>query len=97
LGADIDRECVQGFRDKREYFESESFLVPPEKRRQAAALQSLAEVLSRHKLDDGSKADKRLPGNFARHDRFVNESSCKNENLFVARRRISGDVYQSYG
>jgi hypothetical protein len=79
----------------REYFESKCFLVPSEKRRQAAALQSLAEVLSRHKLDDGSKADKPLPGNLARHDRFVKESNRKKKHLFVARRIKAGDGSQS--
>jgi hypothetical protein len=83
--------CVNG----REYFESEWSLVSPEKRRRAAALQSLADILLTQKLDDGSKADKRLPGNLARHERFVKEISRTNEDLFIAQRIKAGDGSQS--
>jgi hypothetical protein len=83
--------CMNG----RECFESEWSLVYPEKRRRAAALQSLADILLRHKLDDGSKADKPLPGKFARHGRFVKQSNRKNKHLFVAQRIKAGDGYQS--
>ena len=43
----------------------------------------------------GMREVKRVPGKFAMHDRFVNERSRENENIFVARRRKTGDAYQS--
>jgi hypothetical protein len=59
-----------------------------------ATLQSLADILLTQKLDDGSKADKRLPGNHARHGRFVKESNRENKHLFVAQRIKAGDGSQ---
>jgi hypothetical protein len=38
---------------------------------------------------------RRLPGKFARHDRFVKESNRKNKHLFVAQRIKAGDGSQS--